>query len=71
MDFSLSPDQVQLRDAVADLCARFDDAYWLRKDRDRGFPEEFHRAVAEGGWLGIAMPRSTAARGLASPRPRS
>ena len=64
MDFSLSPDQVQLRDAVADLCARFDDAYWLRKDRDGGFPEEFHRAVAEGGWLGIAMPEEYGGSGL-------
>ena len=64
MDFSLSPEQLQLRDAVAGLCARFDDAYWLRKDRDGGFPEEFHRAVAEGGWLGIAMPEEYGGSGL-------
>ena len=64
MDFSLSPDQLQLRDAVAGLCARFDDAYWLEKDRDGGFPEEFHRAVAEGGWLGIAMPEVYGGSGL-------
>src|SRR3712207_1331178 len=64
MDFALSPDQLQLRDAVADLCARFDDAYWLRKDREGTFPEEFHRAVAEGGWLGIAMPEEYGGSGL-------
>jgi acyl-CoA dehydrogenase len=54
LDFSFSPEQIQLRDAIAQLCARFDDAYWLEKDREGGFPHEFHRAVAEGGWLGIA-----------------
>jgi acyl-CoA dehydrogenase len=64
MDFSLTPDQVQLRNAVTDLCARFDDAYWLKKDREGGFPEEFHRAVAEGGWLGIAMPEAYGGSGL-------
>jgi len=28
MDFALSANQEQLRDAVAKICARFDDAYW-------------------------------------------
>ena len=64
MDFSLSPDQVQLRGAIADLCARFDEAYWIRKDFERTFPDEFYRAVAEAGWLGIAMPEEFGGSGL-------
>jgi acyl-CoA dehydrogenase len=64
VDFSFSPDQLQLREAVARLCARFDDAYWLRKDREGGFPEEFHRSIAEAGWLGIAMPEEFGGSGL-------
>ena len=38
------------------LCERFDDDYWLQRDRDGGFPHDFHRAFAQAGWLGIAMP---------------
>ena len=64
MDFSLSPDQIQLRGAIADLCARFDEAYWIRKDFERTFPDEFYRAVAEAGWLGIAMPEEFGGSGL-------
>ncbi len=64
MDFSFSADQMQLRDAILQLCARFDDAYWLRHDRDGGFPDEFHAAVAQSGWLGIAMPEAFGGAGL-------
>src|SRR5450830_1373800 len=64
MDFEFSPDQMQLRDAVLDLCSQFDGQYWLRKDRDGGFPEEFYRAIADAGWLGIAMPEEYGGAGL-------
>jgi acyl-CoA dehydrogenase len=64
VDFSLSPDQLQLRAAIAELCARFDDAYWSRKDSEASFPEEFYRAVADAGWLGIAMPEAFGGAGL-------
>jgi acyl-CoA dehydrogenase len=64
MDFSLSPEQQQIRDAILKLCAGFDDAYWLARDRDGAFPEDFHRAVAAGSWLGIAMPEEFGGSGL-------
>ncbi len=64
MDFSLSAEQQQIRDAIARLCARFGEAYWLRRDREGGFPEDFHQALAEGGWLGIAMPPAYGGSGL-------
>jgi acyl-CoA dehydrogenase len=38
--------------------------YWLRKDREGGFPDDFHRALAEAGWLGIAMPEAHGGAGL-------
>src|SRR5215510_7391503 len=56
MDFSLSPEQQQIRDEVRKLCVQFDDAYWLEKDRSGEFPHELHAALAAAGWLGIAMP---------------
>src|SRR5690606_1963397 len=64
MDFSFSPEQLGIRDAVARLCAQFDAQYWLERDRDGTFPSDFHRAVAEAGWLGIAMPTEFGGSGL-------
>lgn len=64
MDFSLSDDQTAIRDAVLRLCAPFDAPYWLGRDRDGGFPHDFHAAVARDGWLGIAMPRAFGGAGL-------
>ncbi len=64
MDFSFTPDQLAIRDAVSKLCARFDAKYWLERDRHGGFPEDFYRAVAESGWLGIAMPQQYGGAGL-------
>src|ERR1700751_3034541 len=54
--FTLMAEQQEIRAAVARLCSRFGDDYWLKKDEEGGFPHEFHRAMAEAGWLGIAMP---------------
>ena len=64
MDFSFSPEQLAIREAIAKLCARFDAQYWLERDRHGGFPEDFYRAVAEAGWLGIAMPQEYGGAGL-------
>ena len=64
MDFSFTPEQLAIRDAVGRICARFADDYWLKRDRDGGFPDDFHRAMAEDGWLGIAMPEQYGGAGL-------
>lgn len=64
MDFSLSPDQLAIRAAIEKICARFGDDYWLARDRTGGFPRDFHRAFAEQGWLGIAIPQAYGGSGL-------
>lgn len=64
MHFDLGPEQEQIRDAVERVCAPFDADYWLRRDREGGFPEDFHRALADAGWLGIAMPEAYGGAGL-------
>ena len=64
MDFSLTQEQQQIRDSIRKLCAPFDDAYWLAKDRSGDFPHELHAALAEAGWLGIAMPEEHGGAGL-------
>jgi acyl-CoA dehydrogenase len=64
MDFEFSRDQMEVKDAVTALCAKFDNNYWLRKDKEGGFPEDFYHAVADAGWLGIAMPEEYGGAGL-------
>ena len=51
-------------DAVGRICDRFDDAYWLACDTEHRFPEAFVKAMAEGGFLGIAMPQEFGGSGL-------
>jgi acyl-CoA dehydrogenase len=58
VDFALTDEQQSIRESVDRLCAEFGDDYWYERDRTGTFPEEFHRAMAEGGWLGIAMPEA-------------
>src|SRR5260221_14420876 len=60
----LTPDQQRIGEAISRLCAGFGDAYWLERDRQGGFPEEFYAAVARDGWLGIAMPEEYGGAGL-------
>jgi acyl-CoA dehydrogenase len=64
MDFALSAEQQRIREAIDKLCARFPDEYWLKRDREGGFPADFHQAFARDGWLGIAMPESVGGAGL-------
>lgn len=64
MDFSLSEDHRAIRDGVNAVVRRFDDEYWLARDEDGEFPREFHRAMAEAGWLGITMPTEYGGSGL-------
>ena len=64
MDFAFTEDQLAIKHSVGKLCAEFDDKYWLKKDKEGGFPEDFYRAVADAGWLGIAMPEEYGGAGL-------
>jgi acyl-CoA dehydrogenase len=64
MDFAFTREQEQIREAIGKVCARFDDAYWLKKDKAGGFPAELHQALAKDGWLGIAMPEEYGGSGL-------
>ncbi len=64
MDFALTAEQESIRDAIAKICTAFDDTYWLTKDREGGFPVEFHKAMAEAGWLGICIPEAYGGAGL-------
>jgi acyl-CoA dehydrogenase len=64
MDFSFTGEQEAIRLNVGKICARFGDDYWLLKDREGGFPADFHRAFADDGWLGICIPQAYGGSGL-------
>jgi len=53
-----------VRAAVEKICARFGDDYWLKRDGDGQFPEEFYRAMAADGWLGVCIPQAHGGSGL-------
>ena len=52
----LEEDQVLIADAIRELCSGFDDDYWAARDREHEFPWDFYARLAEGGWLGLAIP---------------
>ena len=64
MNFDLSEDQRAIIDAVQKTCSGFGADYWGGHDADHKFPHEFHKAMADAGWLGIAMPEAQGGAGL-------
>jgi acyl-CoA dehydrogenase len=62
--FWLSEEQEAIRDGVQRVMDGFGDEYWRKTDETGAFPEAFVAAMAEGGWLGVAMPESVGGAGL-------
>ena len=59
------PDQYQeMREALRDLCSRYDSAYWQQVDHERGYPEAFVNAITEAGWLAALIPEQYGGSGL-------
>ena len=56
MPVRLTDDFADVREGVRRVCSRFTDAYWRDHDERHEFPWEFYEALAEGGWVGIAIP---------------
>ena len=64
MDFELSAAQEEIIRQVRALCARFPDEYWRDQDLRHQFPHQFYAAIAEAGYLGIAIPEQYGGSGL-------
>jgi acyl-CoA dehydrogenase len=56
MDFSFNPDHEAIKEGVERVCSDFPDEYWSACDQEHRFPWDFYKAMADGGWLGIAIP---------------
>ncbi len=54
----------ELREALRDLCSRFEPAYWQKVDRERGYPEAFVEALTQAGWLAALIPSAYGGAGL-------
>jgi len=54
----------ELRDAVRQLCGKFDSAYWQGIDEKRAYPEAFVAALTEAGWMSALIPEEYGGSGL-------
>ncbi|MBK6005020.1 acyl-CoA/acyl-ACP dehydrogenase [Ramlibacter ginsenosidimutans] len=60
-----TPDAYQeMREALRDLCGRFDSAYWQQVDGERGYPAAFVDALTQAGWLAAMIPAEYGGSGL-------
>src|SRR5512143_1062187 len=63
-DNPYAPTHPEIRDAVRQLCLKFDGAYWRALDRERGYPTEFVKALTDAGWLATLIPEEYGGAGL-------
>src|SRR4051812_9618734 len=54
--FSLTEEQVAIRQAIDKLCMPFDDDYWREKDARSEYPEEFVDVLYREGWMSMLIP---------------
>src|SRR2546430_14856227 len=64
MDFNLSFEEESYRDGVRAVCATFPDSYWRQADAEKRYPDEFVRALTDGGWLSVLIPTDYGGAGL-------
>lgn len=53
-----------IRAGVAQLCSRFDGAYWRACDRERAYPQAFVEALTQAGYLAALIPEDYGGSGL-------
>jgi acyl-CoA dehydrogenase len=56
MDFDLPESALAVREGVAAVAAKYDNAYWSRCEEEHRFPDEVFRDLGDGGWLGLCIP---------------
>ena len=64
LEIRLSEEQEAIREGVRKVVSQFDDEYWSACETEKRFPFEFHRAMADAGWLGITMPEEVGGANL-------
>ena len=64
MENPYAPTHPEIRDAIRQLCLKFDGAYWRKLDRERSYPTEFVQALTDAGWLATLIPEEYGGAGL-------
>ncbi len=64
MDFAFTESQELIKKEVAALARTFSLDYWLDKDKKAEYPDEFVKAFADNGWLGLMVPEAYGGAGL-------
>lgn len=54
----------EFRQAVRELCGRFDSQYWWKVEEQSAYPEEFVKALTDAGWLAALIPGEYGGGGL-------
>ena len=54
----------ELREALRALCNQYPPAYWQKVDEERGYPDEFVKALTDAGWLAALIPEEYGGSGL-------
>src|SRR5690625_7765934 len=54
----------EIRDAIRDLCSQFPPEYFRKIDEERGYPDEFIKALTDAGWLAALIPEEYGGSGL-------
>lgn len=56
MNFETTEEHDLIRDAIRKICSGYPDEYWAECDENHQFPWDFYNELAEGGWIGVAIP---------------
>lgn len=64
MDFEFTSTQQEIRNAVRDICTKFNLDYWRKCDDNEVYPEEFVNAMSKAGWLAALIPQEYGGAGL-------
>ncbi len=62
--FDPTADYAEIREGVAQVCARFPGEYWRELDRERSYPKAFVDALVADGYLAAMIPESYGGSGL-------
>ncbi len=64
MDYGETPEQEMIRDAVSNIGADYDRAYWREHIENKEFPEAYWQDLAADGWLGVTIPEEYGGAGM-------
>jgi acyl-CoA dehydrogenase len=59
-----SREHLEYRQAIRELCGRFDGKYWQEVEARGGYPDAFVKALTDAGWLAALIPEPYGGGGL-------